>query len=607
MEHEKIVVLDFGGQYAHLIANRIRRLGVYSEIRDADTPADKLKKYKGIILSGGPMSVYDKDAPHCDKKIFALGVPVLGICYGHQLIQYLLGGEVVSGEMKEYGIANLSTRKPVGIFEGVKKKSRVWMSHSDTVEKVAPGFIETGRTPTLENSALFDLKKHFYSVQFHPEVTHTEEGMKMLDNFLTICKVHRDWSIDQFIKEEIETIKKKIGNKKIFLLVSGGVDSTVTFTLLEKALGANRVYGLLIDTGLMRYREAEQVEKTLRKAGFVNLHVVDKSKEFLSALQGVTDPEEKRKIIGELFWNVKEDVAEDLNLNPEKWIMGQGTIYPDTIETAGTKLAAKIKTHHNRIDLVQMMINEGKVIEPLAQLYKDEVRNLGEKLGLPHEMVWRQPFPGPGLGVRILCVEAEEAKEPYDFSNLNQEIQTYLRKNTPLKDAEIRVLPIKSVGVQGDMRTYRHPAVLFTKKQRWDVLEKASTAITNRFFDINRVILALAGEPEGDLKLKACDLSAERVELLQKIDYLVNNLMSKSRKTFDIWQFPVVLLPASNQEGKESIVLRPIVSTEAMTASFAQVDWKLLDQITEKILAAKEITHVFYDITHKPPGTIEWE
>ena len=611
MEHEKIVVLDFGGQYAHLIANQIRRLGVYSEIRDADTPADKLKKYKGIVLSGGPMSVYDKDAPHCDKKIFALGMPVLGICYGHQLMQYLLGGEVVSGETKEYGIANLSIKKPVGIFEEVKKRSRVWMSHSDTVEKPASGFVETGRTPTLENSALFHLKKHLFSVQFHPEVTHTEEGMKMLDNFLTICKVRRDWSIDQFIKEEIEAIKEKIGDKKVFLLVSGGVDSTVTFALLEKALGTERVYGLLIDTGLMRYREAEQVENTLRGAGFTNLHVADKSKKFLNTLQGITDPEEKREIIGELFWNVKEDVAEELNLNPEKWIMGQGTIYPDTIETAGTKLAAKIKTHHNRIDLVQMMINEGKVIEPLAQLYKDEVRNLGEKLGLPHGMVWRQPFPGPGLGVRILCVGEEEAKESQvrvsSLKSLNQEIQTYLRKHTALEDAEIRVLPIKSVGVQGDMRTYRHPAILFTKKRRWDVLEKASTAITNHFFDVNRVILALVGEPEGDFKLKACDLSAERVELLQKIDYLVNNLMEKSKKTFDIWQFPVVLLPVSNKFEHESIVLRPIVSTEAMTASFARIDWKLLDQITEKILSNEEITHVFYDITHKPPGTIEWE
>ena len=606
MEHEKIVVLDFGGQYAHLIANRVRRLGVYSEIRDAETPANDLKDYKGIILSGGPMSVYAKNAPRCDKGLFELNIPVLGICYGHQLMQYLLGGEVVSGKTKEYGIAELNITHPVDIFKSIKEKSRVWMSHSDSVKKTAPGFAETGKTADLKNSALFNSGEHFYGVQFHPEVTHTQEGMKMLDNFLKICDVRRDWSIDQFIKEEIEAIKEKVGDKKVFLLVSGGVDSTVCFALLEKALGVDRVYGLLIDTGLMRYKEADQVKENLKKAGFTNLHVADKSRQFLQALRGITEPEQKREIIGELFWNVKEDVAEELNLNPNEWIMGQGTIYPDTIETGGTKHADKIKTHHNRVDLMQEMIKAGKVIEPIAQLYKDEVRDLGEKLGLPKPIVWRQPFPGPGLGVRILCVSDKEARKVQNFSKLNQKIQDYLRKNTSLADAEVRVLPIKSVGVQGDMRTYKHPVVLFTKNRDWDVLEEASTTITNRFFDINRVLLVLGGNP-GDFELKISDLSEKRVGLLQKIDDLVNEMMSKTKRTFDIWQFPVVLAPVSNQEGKESIVLRPIVSTEAMTASFAQIDWTLLGKITDQILSHKELTHVLYDLTHKPPGTIEWE
>jgi len=607
MEHEKIVVLDFGGQYAHLIANRIRRLGVYSEIKDPETLAKDLKNYKGIILSGGPMSVYSEKAPHCDKEIFSLGLPILGICYGHQLMQYLLGGEVISGRTKEYGFADLNLVQPVGIFGGLKNMSRVWMSHGDNVEVSAPGFIEAGKTADCDNSALFDLERRFYGVQFHPEVTHTEEGMKMLDNFLNICGVKRDWSIDKFIQEEIEAIKSKIGKKNVFLLVSGGVDSTVAFALLEKALGKDRVYGLLIDTGLMRYNEADSVKQVLNSVGFTNLHVIDKSKDFLNALKGVSEPEEKRKIIGELFWEAKEDAAEELKLNPDKWIMGQGTIYPDTIETGGTKLADKIKTHHNRVDLVQKMIEKGLVIEPLAQLYKDEVRDLGEKLGLPHDIVWRQPFPGPGLGVRIICKSKEQVASARDFGILSQNIETHLKTQTSISDAKAIVLPIKSVGVQGDERTYRHPVALFTKNRNWNDLEQASTAITNRFIEVNRVILALGGDYEKKFFLKVCDLSPERVKLLQKIDNLVSQEMVGSKKAFDIWQFPVVLLPVSNVKDKESIVLRPIVSTEAMTASFARIDWNILDNMIKGILAEEGVTHVFYDLTHKPPGTIEWE
>jgi GMP synthase (glutamine-hydrolysing) len=607
MEHDKIVVLDFGGQYAHLIANRVRRLGVYSEILDPEIKADKLKGYKGIILSGSPMSVYAEKAPHCDKKIFDLGIPILGICYGHQLMQYMLGGKVVSGTTKEYGLADLMLIQPVGIFGGLKQKSRVWMSHGDTVSEKAPGFVEAGKTADCANSALFNLDKHFYGVQFHPEVTHSEEGMKMLDNFLNICEVKRDWSIDEFIKEETDSIKKKIGKKKVFLLASGGVDSSVAFALLEKALGPDRVYGLLVDTGLMRYKEAEMVKKYLNDAGFMNLHVADKSKEFLSALKGVTDPEAKRKVIGDLFWKVKEDTAEELKLNPNDWIMGQGTIYPDTIETGGTKHADKIKTHHNRVDLVQKMIQEGKVIEPLAQLYKDEVRDLGEKLGLPHAMVWRQPFPGPGLGVRIICKSPEQVASVRDFSILSQNIEIYLKSNVGLSDAKAIVLPVKSVGVQGDERTYRHPVAIFTKNRNWDELEHASTAITNRFSEVNRVILTLGGGYSDKFFLKVCDLSADRVGLLQKVDNLVTETMSAAKETFGIWQFPVVLAPVGSSDGKESIVLRPIVSTEAMTASFARIDWDLLDKMAKSILEDKKLSHVFYDLTHKPPGTIEWE
>lgn len=602
--HQKIVILDFGGQYAHLIANRIRRLGVYSEIRDGEIAADELKNYKGIILSGGPASVHAEESPKCDPEIFNLGIPVLGICYGHQLIQHTLGGKVEHGKTKEYGLAELSVTSPVKIFESVAEESRVWMSHFDYVSQPADGFKSIGTTPDCPTAALADMERNFYGIQFHAEVTHSPEGMKILDNFLNICEVGRDWSIEEFIKEEIEAIKDKVGDKKVFLLVSGGVDSTVCFALLEKALGSDRVYGLLVDHGLMRYKEAEQVTKTLNDAGFTNLHVAEKSDEFLGALEGKYEPEVKRKIIGDMFWKVKEDVAEELKLNPDEWIMGQGTIYPDTIETGGTKHADTIKTHHNRVDLVQKMIDKGKVIEPIAQLYKDEVRDLGEKLGLPHEMVWRQPFPGPGLGVRILCAESPVVKsieKPSEILTVDGMLSA--------------ILPIKSVGVQGDERTYRHPIAFWANNpeiickacQDWDELEKTSTLMTNTNSDVNRVLLTLKGEFSDKIYLKSCDLSRDRIELLQKIDDLVTQHMIKAPSDYDIWQFPVVLAPVSSVDGKESIILRPIVSTEAMTASFAQIDWDLLDKMSDEIMKHDEITHVFYDLTHKPPGTIEWE
>ncbi|MBU1017854.1 glutamine-hydrolyzing GMP synthase [Patescibacteria group bacterium] len=590
MGHQKVVVLDFGGQYAHLIANRVRRLGVYSEIQDAETSADELKNYKGIILSGGPQSVYDEDSPKCDPAIFDLGVPILGICYGHQLMQHLLGGKVVPGKTKEYGLSTLQIKQPVSIFKKMPPSIKAWMSHGDTVETPAFGFEEIATTEDCKNSALMDPERHFFGLQFHPEVTHTEHGMTIFDQFLAICKVARDWSIEQFIAEEIEQIKKKIGDKKVFLLVSGGVDSSVCFALLEKALGKERVYGLCVDHGLMRKDEAEQVKQYLAEAGFENLHVVDKREEFLLALAGKTDPEEKRKIIGDLFWKVKEDEAERLELNPDEWIMGQGTIYPDTIETGGTKHASKIKTHHNRVDLVQKMINEGRVIEPIAQLYKDEVRELGEKLGLPHDMVWRHPFPGPGLGVRILCSDEEKTAD--------------LESNS-----DYHILPIKSVGVQGDFRTYRHPALLTASAGEDN--EKAATTLVNSNPDINRAVTLVGGNFEGELSkvsLKKCSVTPERVQILQIADDIVTRTLHEMDLYNKVWQFPVVLASLSfNGTGEESVILRPIESIDAMSAAAAKLPWEFYDKVSKEILKDGRISAVLLDVTNKPPGTIEWE
>ncbi len=622
MNHEKVAVLDFGSQYTHLLANRMRRHGVYTEILEPEVSADDLKEYKAIILSGGPQSVYAEDAPTLDQNVFDLGVPILGVCYGHQLMQHLLGGKVEAGGTKEYGLANINVKKPEGFFKNISEKNQVWMSHGDTVEELGPGFEEIASSEDLPFSAVANEERRFYGVQYHPEVTHSTEGMQMLDNFLDIAGVSRDWSIKEFIKEEIDAIHDKVGDKKVFLLCSGGVDSTVAFALLEKALGEDRVYGLLVDTGLMRLDEANKVKNMLDAAGFKNLHVADKKTEFLTALAGKTEPEEKRKIIGNLFWEVKEQAAEELDLNMDEWVVGQGTIYPDTIETGGTKHADTIKTHHNRVDLMVELIEAGKVIEPLAQLYKDEVRDLGEELGLPHELVWRQPFPGPGLGVRILCHSGKDVQREFaaevtgldakdiavvgepNFEESSQNITKFI--NEQGIEGVAQVLPIKSVGVQGDERTYKHPVAIFTDSRNWDKLELISTGITNRFFEVNRVILALSGRP-GEFSLSVADLSEPRVELLQRIDDDVNTIMAEAPESYDIWQFPVVLMPVSTNTGGESVVLRPIVSTEAMTASFARIDLEVLDKIVEKATGEGAVSHIFYDLTHKPPGTIEWE
>ncbi|MBT4937264.1 glutamine-hydrolyzing GMP synthase, partial [Candidatus Peregrinibacteria bacterium] len=401
-----IAILDFGGQYAHLIATRIRSHGVFTEIFDSDISALKLKDCSGIVLSGGPQSVFDENSPQIDSKIFDLNIPILSICYGHQLMCHTLGGKVVPGTKPEYGPADLKViNNQSDLLHGVSQTSRVWMSHNDEVHSIPEGFEIIASTANCKVSAIQNKEKRFYGLQFHPEVVHSKQGSIMLGNFVDICGQRDTWELGDFIDQECEKIRKKVDNKKVFLFVSGGVDSSVAFALLEKALGKERVFGVFVDTGLLRLNERGYVEKSLSEAGFDNLHTEDASEMFLSRLEEVYEPEAKRKIIGDTFIDVQKKVVKDLHLNPDEWLLGQGTIYPDTIESGGTKNAETIKTHHNRVPEIEKMIREGKVIEPLSDLYKDEVREVGRKLGLPEEMVDRHPFPGPGLGVRILCNE----------------------------------------------------------------------------------------------------------------------------------------------------------------------------------------------------------
>lgn len=597
---DSIAVIDFGSQYAHLIANRVRRLNVYAEILLPETPVKNLRKYKGIILSGGPQSVYAPGAPTIDKKIFSLGVPVLGLCYGHQIIAHLLGGKVESGEVKEYGLARLNVLKKIGVFEGLKDSTQVWMSHGDTVRKMPPGFVHTGRTKDCEIASMADTSRKIFSAQFHMEVNHTPEGMKMLDNFLRLCKVKREWNLEKFLEGKMRDIHRRLAGRKVFLLVSGGVDSTVAYAMLSRALGSENVYGLFVDTGLLRKNEGVRISAMLERAGITNFHTVSAKSKFLSALKGVINPERKREIIGNLFLKVQAAETHRLKLNPDHWVLGQGTIYPDTIESAGTKHADKIKTHHNRVPEILELIKRGKVIEPLAELYKDEVRALGLKLGLPKEIVWKHPFPGPGLAVRILCAESPQL--PPDSAEREKEISALLAPH----GMSGKILPIQSVGVQGDSRTYRNPLLIWGNTHDFNKLENLSTSLTNRCAEINRVCLLLTPNTVESVRLMPAAITPGRVKLLQELDEIVMKFAEENGIMRGVWQFPVVLLPISINGAKcEAVVLRPICSDEAMTANFYKMASELLKNLTRKLVP--HVSAVLYDITNKPPGTIEWE
>jgi len=602
---DKIAVLDFGGQYAHLIANRIRRIGVYSEIWDCDTPADNLRQFKGIILSGGPQSVYDENSPQCDPKIFDLGIPVLGICYGLQLMVFKRGGKVTKGQIKEYGKTTIQIKDKREILNGLYDTETVWMSHGDEVSELPEGSEIIASSDTCKYAAVADFEKKLYGVQFHPEVTHTNNGMKILENFVNICAAKKEWNLDYFIEKKIKEIKDFVGDKKVFMLISGGVDSTVAYALIQKAIGVKNTYGLFVDTGFIRLHEREEVEAAYKKCGLENIHFFYAAEKFFEGLKGVYEPEMKRQIIGDKFIEAQRLVAQELNLNPDDWLLGQGTIYPDTIETGGTKHADRIKTHHNRVEQIQILIDQGKIIEPISQLYKDEVRDAGERIGVPAEIVWRHPFPGPGLAVRCLC--AKEADYPENSDALENEINTYLEKYK----VSGKILPIKSVGVQGDARTYRHPFLITLHKDTprdWEVLEQISTDITNRFGAINRVLLKLHPRGIMNMKVKPGYLTMERIEILQKADYRITQFIKYHKIYKDIWQFPTVLIPLSlNDKNGESIVLRPVNSEEAMTANFYRMQWKWVDELTDGFREIPDIDGIFYDITNKPPATIEWE
>ncbi len=573
----QIIVLDAGGQYCHLIARKVREFGIYAEIRPSETYAGEISAARGLIISGGPSSVYDPASPTVDPAIFTSGQPVLGICYGQQLMAHLLGGTVTKGDRGEYGLATLDldlTADP--LFAGLGGPQQIWMSHRDVVTEVPQGFSVVGRTATCAVAAVAAPERKLYGVQFHPEVVHTSRGRDLLHNFLfRICGCTPDWDPSHRLPLLEQEIRDYAGGRKVFFFVSGGVDSTVAFALCQRALGEERVRGVYVDTGFMRAGETEFVA---RMPGITVEHA---GQRFFRALAGITDPEQKRHAIGEEFVLVQEEVIEARRLLDEEWILGQGTIYPDTIESGGTAKSSVIKTHHNRVAGIRKLLAAGRVLEPLKSLYKDEVRAVGRELGLPAELLDRHPFPGPGLAIRCLCCDTDAPV---------------------LETADGWIIPVHSVGVQGDERSYA-PVLAIDRLDH-----RAGTELINRLRGVNRVMAIVdSHQPIRAMQVQACALVPERIERLRTADAIVRRLCQRSGYDQQVWQFPVILIPLGTIDRPDSIVLRPVESVDGMTAQSALMPASLLTEISSELLAQPGICAIFYDLTHKPPGTIEWE
>ncbi|MCY6484368.1 glutamine-hydrolyzing GMP synthase [Clostridium aestuarii] len=510
MSRELVLVIDFGGQYNQLIARRVREHNVYCEIVPYKTSIEKIKEKdpKGIIFTGGPSSVYGENTPKIDKEIFNMGVPILGICYGHQLTAYTLGGKVESPDIREYGKKEVNIDSTSVLFDGIKKADQSWMSHTDYVSEVPEGFKIIATTDQCPVAAMENAERKIYGVQFHPEVEHTLFGQKMLSNFLfNVCDVHGDWSMTSFAEQKIKEIKELVGDKKVLCALSGGVDSSVAAVLVHKAIG-KQLTCIFVDHGLLRKDEGDQVEKVFKEKFDLNLIRVNAQERFLGKLNGVSDPERKRKIIGEEFIRVFEEEANKLG---QIDFLVQGTIYPDVVES-GTDTSATIKSHHNVGGLPEDM--QFSLIEPLRELFKDEVRAVGEEIGIPHKLVWRQPFPGPGLAIRVLGEITEEKLF------ITREADAIFREEIAKAGLEEKIwqyfacLPnIRSVGVMGDERTYCH-----------------------------------------------------------------------------------------------TIALRAVTSSDAMTSDWARIPYEILDEVSRRIVnEVKGVNRIVYDVTSKPPATIEWE
>lgn len=506
-----ILIIDFGSQYNQLIARRVRENHVYCQIEPPSMSIEAIRTLQpeGIILSGGPASIYSKGSPRVDRGIFNLGIPVLGICYGLQYMVDSLGGKVIGSTKREYGFAELSVKKQKGIFSGVDKKTQCWMSHGDSIGTLPEGFTIAASTSSTPIAATEDIQRHFYGLQFHPEVAHTQAGKKMLANFLfNICHCKKSWSMKSFVVQAVEEIRQQVGSGKVMLGLSGGVDSSVTAVLLHKAIG-KQLTCVFVDNGVLRAGEAERVINMFKKHLHINLRFARAGKLFLKKLKGVTDPEKKRKIIGRTFIEVFDSEARKIK---NVKFLAQGTLYPDLIEShsAFGGPSAVIKSHHNVGGLPKTM--KLKLVEPLKHLFKDEVRILGKELGLADDVVWRQPFPGPGLAIRII-------------GDVTAQRLSVLRKADTILIEEIRaanlyyklwqsftiMLPLKSVGIMGDQRTYENIVAIRAVTSDdamtadWarlpqDLLARVSTRIINEVHGINRVVYDISSKPPSTIE-----------------------------------------------------------------------------------------------------------
>ena len=616
---EKLAILDCGGQYTKVIDRRVRELGVKSDIFPINVKSEDLKGYKSVILSGGPNNIGEAQRLKFDQKIFELGIPVLGICYGMQLISDYFGGKVDSNLKKEYGQCEITIKTNSPIFEGLSENQQVLMSHGDTVNETPKGFDIIGMSGNAI-AAIGNDDKKIYGFQFHPEVDLTENGMKMFENFIRKVAEYKEvYALDDRIQTSIKMIKEKVGNNKVIVLVSGGVDSAVTAALLVKALPADNIYAIHIDSGFMRKNESDIICENLKELGLKNLirenakdyffnTVVEVNGKKLGPLVDTVDPEIKRQIIGEIFIRIANNVIERLGLNPENTFIAQGTLRPDLIESGNPDIsgfAHKIKTHHNDVEIVREARKKGLIVETNSDWHKDEVRKVARKLGLEESIASRQPFPGPGLAIRLICHDkSDEAKITSEDINKLNDILRNVNENG-------FILPIKSVGVQGDSRSYRNLCLIEGNNLEfnWKNITSKAKEITDSIHTINRVGYILNKSNINDnINCYDMKINDENVELLRELDKIVtSNLESaKVNQTF------AVLIPIGINK-KYSVAIRTFVTNDFMTGRPGEIGKEVEKNQLENIIKEIEknygdkIEFIIYDVTSKPPATTEWQ
>ncbi len=616
---EKLAILDCGGQYTKVIDRRVRELGVKSDIFPINVKSEDLKDYGSVILSGGPNNVADGQRLKFDKKIFELGIPVLGICYGMQLMSDYFGGVVDSNVKKEYGQNEVTINTDVPIFDGLAKVQQVLMSHGDTV-KVCPKGFEVIAKSGEAIAGIGNVERKMYGVQFHPEVDLTEEGMKMLENFIRKVAGYKEfYALEDRIQTSIKMIQEKVKDNKIVVLVSGGVDSAVTAALLVKALNPDNIYAIHIDSGFMRKNESDIICENLKELGLKNLirenakdyffnTVVEVDGKKIGPLVDTVDPETKRQIIGEIFIKIANNVIERLGLDPKNTFIAQGTLRPDLIESGNPDIsgfAHKIKTHHNDVEIVREARKKGLIVETNSDWHKDEVRKVARKLGLAESIASRQPFPGPGLAIRLLCHDKKEEVTitSEEVEKLNSILNGTLEKGY--------ILPIKSVGVQGDARSYRNLCVMSGNGLDfdWKTITSKAKEVTDSINTINRVGYVLnkknVEENPKCFDMKICD---ESVDLLRELDKIVTTNLEKAK----VNQTFAVLLPIGINK-KYSVAIRTFVTNDFMTGRPGEIGKevskemleKTVNEITEKY--GDKVEFIIYDVTSKPPATCEWQ